>query len=230
MAKVYYNKNVQNFDNFSQFDKTLKLTQLNDETFTMKDKDGTSMVFEGEDFERTQKVVTGGTITSAEFVTKSGKILYTFDGLSVDAELIYKAFTFGKDPMRIIHGLMDGDDTVRGSAKNDSIWGFGGNDRLFGGAGNDFLYGHRGDDIMTGGKGADTFVFATGYDNDTVTDFDLTGSDHDFIRLDYYLYKGMTYSEVDGNVTLTLASGDSLTLTGVTQAQIEGKTQFFDFY
>ena len=230
MAKIHYSKNVPKFDNFSQFDGTLKLTQMDGDSFTMKDKDGTSMVFEGDNFERTQSVVTGGTITSAEFVNAKGKVLYTFDGLSADAELVYKAFTLNTDPMRIVHGLMEGNDTVYGSAKNDSIWGFGGDDKLYGGKGNDFLYGHRGDDILTGGKGIDTFIFATGYDHDTVTDFDRTGSDHDFIRMDYYLFDSIVYSESSGSVTLTLSTGDSLTLIGITQAQIEGKTQLFDFY
>lgn len=231
MAKVLYSKNVPKFDNFSQFDgTTLKLTQLNGDMFTLKDKDGTSMVFEGDNFERTQSVVTGGTITSAEFLDNKGKVIYTFDALSADAELIYKAFTLGNDPMRIIHGLMDGNDTVVGSSKNDSIWGFGGNDILRGKDGNDYLYGHRGDDTLTGGKGIDTFIFATGYDHDTVTDFDRTGSDHDLIRMDYYLYSDIVYSEDAGSVTLTLSMGDELTLLNVTLAQIEGKTKFFDFY
>ena len=117
-------------------------------------------------------------------------------------------YLIGKDPLRILHGLLDGDDTVAGSRKNDSIWGFGGDDRLFGRAGNDWLYGHRGDDIMTGGKGSDTFVFLAGYDHDTVTDFDRTGSDHDFIRMDYYLFDDITYSEANGSVTMTLPTGD----------------------
>lgn len=231
MAKIHYTKFVPKFDNFSQFDgKTLKVTQLDGDSFTLRDRDGTSMVFEGENFDRTQSVITDGTITSAEFINNKGKVIYTFDNLSADAELIYKAFTLGQDPMRIVHGLMDGNDTVYGSAKNDSLWGFAGNDTLRGLAGNDSIYGHRGDDTLTGGKGIDTFMFATGYDHDTVTDFDLTGSDHDFIRLDYYLFDDIVYSESSGSVTLTLPTGDELTLLNVTQAQIEGKTKFFDFY
>jgi Ca2+-binding RTX toxin-like protein len=231
MAKVIYSKKLPKFDNFSQFDgKTLKLTELERDTFTLKDRDGTSMVFEGQNFDRTQSVLTGGTITSAEFFNNKGEVIYTFDGLSVSAQLIYKAFTLNKDPMRIIHGLMDGDDVVKGGAGNDSMWGFGGNDKLRGGAGNDVLYGHRGDDILTGGKGIDTFVFATGYDHDTVTDFDRKGADHDFIRMDYYLFDRIVYSQADGNVTMTLPTGDSMTLLNITQAQIEGRTQYFDFY
>jgi Ca2+-binding RTX toxin-like protein len=231
MARVIYSKNVPKFDNFSQFDgATLKLKELDGNAFTLKDKDGTSMVFEGNNFDRTQGVVTGGTITSAEFYNNKDKVIYSFDGLSVDAQMLYKAFTLDKDPMRIIHGLMDGNDTVTGTVGDDSMWGFGGIDDLRGRAGNDFLYGHRGDDILTGGKGIDTFMFATGYDHDTVTDFDRAGPDHDFIRMDYYLFDDIVYSESDGTVTLTLPTGDELTLAGITQSQIEGKTKYFDFY
>lgn len=231
MAKVTYTKKLPNFDNFSQFDgRTLKLTALDGDSFTLKDKDGTSMVFEGKNFERTQSVVTGGTIESAEFFNSDGKRIYTFENLSVDAEVVYKAFTLDKDPFRILHGLMDGDDTVSGTKKNDSLWGFAGNDRLYGKAGNDWLYGHRGDDVLTGGKGRDTFVFLVGYDHDTVTDFDRTGTDHDFIRMDYYLFDDIVYSEANGSVTLTLPTGDALTLNNITQAQIEGNTKYFDFF
>jgi Ca2+-binding RTX toxin-like protein len=231
MAKVTYASILPKFDNFSQFDgKTLKMTELAGDTFTLEDKDGTSMVFKGNNFERTDSVVTGGTIKSAQFFNADGERIYTFEGVTADAETVYKAFTLDKDPQRIIHGLMEGNDTVAGTKKADSLWGFGGDDTLNGKGGLDWLYGHRGTDTLTGGTGADTFVFLTGYDSDTVTDFDLTGSDHDFIRMDYYLFQDIVYTENAGNVTLTLPSGDALTLLNVTQAEIEGVTKFFDFF
>lgn len=235
MATITYGKKLPNFDNFAQFDgKTLAISKLSDDTFTLKDKDGTSMVFEGENFEKTQNVVTDGTIESAEFFNNKGQRIYTFDNLNADAADIFKAFTLKNDPFRILHGLMDGDDTVTGSTKNDSMWGFAGDDTLKGMGGADWLYGHRGDDILTGGAGADHLAFLTGYDSDTVTDFDLTGGDHDFIYMDYYLYDDIVFSEVliDGetSVVLELPTGDTLTLEGITQAQIEGKDKYFDFF
>ena len=231
MAKVTYASILPKFDNFSQFDgKTLKLTALTGDSFTLNDKDGTSMVFSGSNFERTDTVVTGGTIKSVEFFNAEGERIYAFENLAADAEAIYKAFTLDNDPLRILHGLMDGNDTVAGTKKADSIWGFGGNDTLNGKGGMDWLYGHRGNDALTGGTGADTFVFLTGYDNDTITDFDLTGTDHDLIRMDYYLFDDIVYSEASGSVTLALPTGDSLTLLNVTRAQIEGETKYFDFF
>jgi len=231
MATITYGKKLPDFDNFAQFDgKTLKITKFNDESFTWKDKDGTSMVFEGENFEKTQGVITDGTIESAEFFNNKGQRIYTFDNLDADAAEIFKIFSFKSDPIRILHGLMDGNDTVTGSAKKDSMWGFAGNDELNGRGGNDWLYGHRGDDTLTGGAGADTFAFLTGYDNDTVKDFDLTGDDHDFIYIDYYLYEDLVFTQDGANLILELSTGDTLTLENVTQAQIEGKDKYFDFF
>jgi hypothetical protein len=231
MAKVTYAKILPKLDNFSQFDgRTLKLTELAGDSFTLEDKDDTSMVFGGSDFERTDSVVTGGTIKSAEFFNAEGKRIYTFENITADAEMVYKTFTLDRDPLRILHGIMDDGDTVSGTKRADSLWGFGGNDTLNGKGGNDRIYGHRGDDMLTGGTGADTFAFFVGYDHDTVTDFDLTGSDHDVIRMDYYLFNQISYSETSGSVTLTLATGDSLTLLNVTQSEIEGVTKYFDFF
>jgi len=231
MAKLTYSKIVPRYDNFAQFDgDTLKLKDMTSGSFRLEDKDGTAMVFSGNNFQRTDSVVTGGTIKRAEFFNSDGERLYTFETVTADAQQIYKTFSLDKDPMRIIHGMMEGNDTVSGTKRADNLWGFGGDDTLVGRGGTDWLYGHRGNDTLTGGIGADTFVFLAGYDHDTVTDFDLTGSDHDFIRMDYYLYSDAVYTESDGNVTITLSTGDALTLLNVTTSEIEGKTQFFDFF
>ena len=229
MATITYGKKLPVFDNFSQFDgSTLKISKFDDEAFTWKDRDGTSMVFEGQDFERTQSVITGGIIESAEFFNSKGQRIYTFDHLDADAAEIFKAFSFKSDPLRILHGLMNGDDTVTGSAKKDSMWGFAGDDTLKGKGGDDWLYGHRGNDTLTGGAGADHFAFLAGYDADTVTDFDLTDKDHDFIYMDYYLYKTMEYEQVGDDLILTLSTGDTLTLEGVLQADL--RLKHFDFF
>lgn len=229
MATIVYTKKLPDFDNFAQFDgKTLKISKFNDESFTWKDKDGTSMVFEGQDFEKTQGVITGGTIESAEFFNSKGQRIYTFDNLDADAADIFKTFSFKSDPIRILHGLMDGDDTVTGSKKKDSMWGFAGDDTLKGMGGDDWLYGHRGNDTLTGGAGADTFAFLTGYDADTVTDFDLTGEDQDVVYMDYYLYDTLEYEQVGDNLVLTLSTGDTLTLQDVQQADL--KLKHFDFF
>ena len=57
----------------------------------------------------------------------------------------------------------DGDDLLNGGANDDA---------LNGGAGKDTLVGGTGSDQLTGGSGNDTFVFAEGFGNDRITDFD----------------------------------------------------------
>jgi len=73
-------------------------------------------------------------------------------------------------------------DRLDGGDDNDMLLGQDGNDNLMGGNGDDTLDGGNGRDQMTGGAGADVFVFATGTNRDTITDFedgidqiDLTG-------------------------------------------------------
>ena len=65
---------------------------------------------------------------------------------------------------------------------NDTLTGSAFDDHLRGGEGDDVLDGRAGHDILDGGKGNNTFVFADGYDNDTIVKFqagkdkvDLTG-------------------------------------------------------
>ena len=45
------------------------------------------------------------------------------------------------------------------------------------------LDGMGGNDRMRGDAGADVFVFRTGHDRDTITDFDARGSNHDLLDL-----------------------------------------------
>ncbi|MEL7152804.1 MAG: peroxidase family protein [Pseudomonadota bacterium] len=64
-----------------------------------------------------------------------------------------------------------GNDTLDGGASDDILRGHAGDDSLSGGAGNDNLNGGLGNDRANGDAGADTFIFATGYDFDTIMDF-----------------------------------------------------------
>jgi Ca2+-binding RTX toxin-like protein len=84
-----------------------------------------------------------------------------------------------------------GDDSFNGGNGNDSLIGNAGNDTLIGGNGTDFLVGSAGNDLLngdngndtlrgglgndtlTGGNGQDIFVFASGEGMDTINDFKL---------------------------------------------------------
>ncbi|MBB1251635.1 calcium-binding protein [Rhizobium sp. G21] len=91
----------------------------------------------------------------------------------------------------------EGDDTVYGSAADDTIDGRGGNDLIYGEGGNDSLDGAAGNDTVFGGSGNDTLVQSAGDD-------DLDGGSGD----DTYVY-------VDGTAEITDSSGeDTLDLSG----------------
>jgi Ca2+-binding RTX toxin-like protein len=63
-----------------------------------------------------------------------------------------------------------------GGAGDDILEGGAGRDRLAGGAGDDTLTGGAGRDRLTGGTGDDVYRFGRGDAQDTIDDFDTTGS------------------------------------------------------
>jgi Ca2+-binding RTX toxin-like protein len=69
-----------------------------------------------------------------------------------------------------------GRDRLVGGAGDDNLKGGGGRDRLAGGAGDDTLTGGAGRDRLTGGTGDDVYRFGRGAAQDTIDDFDTTGS------------------------------------------------------
>lgn len=85
----------------------------------------------------------------------------------------------------------EGDDTVKGTANNDSIYGgigddvlsgYKGNDTLYGENGNDQLVGDQGNDTLSGGKGDDTLYGGAGRDvlnGDAGNDWMTGGADAD---------------------------------------------------
>ncbi|MGC1430349.1 MAG: calcium-binding protein, partial [Albidovulum sp.] len=122
-----------------------------------------------------------------------------------------------------VFGSNHGGDVLKGTNGNNVIRGHGGNDALDGRNGLDTLDGGTGADTLTGGLGADSFVFAAGYQNDTITDFSV--SEVDRLLLNDTLWSGTlsaaqvvsTYaSVVAGNVVFDFGGGDVLTLEGLT--------------
>ena len=132
-------------------------------------------------------------------------------------------------------------DYIAGGNHNDRIWGQNGNDFitggwgadilsggygadvLLGGGGNDLLAGNFGNDRMAGGAGADQFIFNHG--DDRIVDFQ---NDVDVIKIVRGVAgPGATVNSilndsrvVNGNLVLDLANGHSLTVEGVTNANI----------
>ena len=118
---------------------------------------------------------TGGTIEDYSVGLPDGTRLFDLTGGDVDVEtflgfraegdvfgyvqyLLQGADTlFGSAGADTLAGF-DGDDTLNGNPGNDLVYGNGGADRVIGGSGNDWLFGGMGADTVLGGPGDDPFV------------------------------------------------------------------------
>ncbi|HYD71302.1 calcium-binding protein [Azospirillum sp.] len=118
-----------------------------------------------------------------------------------------------------------GDDLMQGNMANDTLVGGDGADALFGGQGddvlngglgNDTLNGNLGNDTLIGDTGADRFVFRAGQGNDTVYDFAGASGD----RIELAAGTAYTVATATEGAAIVLATGETLTLKGVTAAQV----------
>jgi hypothetical protein len=108
-----------------------------------------------------------------------------------------------------------GNNRIDGADGADTLDGGLGNDQITGGTGNDVLLGGGGTDTLTGGTGADTFVIAQGFGSDKVTDFSQAQGDTVEVVGAY------TTAQVGADTVVTLASGDHITLSGVSMAALK---------
>jgi Ca2+-binding RTX toxin-like protein len=122
-----------------------------------------------------------------------------------------------------LYGTNDAN-VLNGGAGNDSLWGYSGDDILIGGPGDDFLF---------GGPGADDFVFGPGSGNDEISDFTPEGTlpaelllPHDVMEFDPSVFTNFaavmaaTTDDGMGNTRIQLDASDSITLIGVTKANL----------
>jgi len=140
-----------------------------------------------------------------------------------------------------------GNDTLQGGTGNDSLFGGDGNDVVDGGAGNDILDGGAGNDTLatglgndtlTTGDGADTIILTVDGGADRITDFNLTrvnGRAVDQIDVSELTtpsgepirWRDVTVTDTNGDGTgdavLTFASGETIILEGVSQAEAQGR-------
>jgi Ca2+-binding RTX toxin-like protein len=123
-------------------------------------------------------------------------------------------------------------DAITGDQAINRLTGGGGNDLLNGAGGSDYLLGEAGNDSLTGGAGADVFVFNQGMGNDIIADF-WAGSG----RTDRVWLQGLSMSSfanvlanaqnTAGGVVITLAGQGTLTLAGITIAQLNADDFLF---
>jgi len=133
------------------------------------------------------------------------------------------SYTLSENVERLIlTGKADIDGT--GTDGNDILIGNRGDNNLSGKFRSDTLSGGKGNDMLTGGFHDDTFVFKTGFDHDTITDFDKHG-EHDKIDLSGWI--GITsFDDVKqhwamdhGNLVITIGN-DELILADTTKADV----------
>jgi Ca2+-binding RTX toxin-like protein len=125
----------------------------------------------------------------------------------------------------------DGNDYIDAGNSNDEAFGENGNDTIIGGQGEDYLAGGAGNDVLTGdGSGGaakeDTFYYASNFGDDIITDFDLTRDKLEIkeningTSIDDPQDLAAHITEVSGNAVITFANGDSITLQGVSAADL----------
>jgi trimeric autotransporter adhesin len=107
-----------------------------------------------------------------------------------------------------------GNDELSGGTDADVLSGGAGHDVLEGGSGDDLIDGGAEDDHLYGGAGSDTYLFGIGSGHDTLTDFDVTGSAVDTVRLGLGIGPADISVAQEGAwlVLRILASGESLTI------------------
>ena len=81
---------------------------------------------------------------------------------------------YGTEGADTLDGL-DGNDYIYGDVGADRLVGGDGNDRLYGEEDNDTLHGGAGNDRLDGGSGTDAYLFAAGWGDDTIYNYDRSG-------------------------------------------------------
>ena len=99
---------------------------------------------------------------------------------------------------------------IEGSSLADKIGGSAAAETIIGGAGADSIWGAGGNDLLAGGTGADSYWFGVGDGVDSIASDSSNESD----TVMFYGSSGAIASSVlsGNNLTITLTSGDSLTL------------------
>lgn len=103
-----------------------------------------------------------GTITSLQILDTNGTTVLRTMSVSLTAQLFNDALdAFGLAGLG--RWLLNGNDTLNGSAGSDDMYGYGGNDTINGGGGDDYIDGGAGRDVFNGGAGFDQLSFAKAY-------------------------------------------------------------------
>jgi hypothetical protein len=120
-----------------------------------------------------------------------------------------------------------------GSSPGVTVYSPSTNKSLVGGSGNDFLIAGP-KDTLTGAAENDTFVFNANFGKNSVTDFDVN---HDVLALSHTLFTNDTVAQVlsqthdtGAGAVITVDAHDTITLLGVTTAQLAAHPSDFHFF
>jgi len=109
---------------------------------------------------------------------------------------------------------------ITGNAAANQLYGHDGNDQLNGMAGHDVLIGGHGNDTLTGGLGSDAFVFAQGFGQDVIRDFQAGAATEDVIEFGRAMFSDFAdvmaaASQVGSHVVIAFDADNTLTLENV---------------
>ena len=96
-------------------------------------------------------------------------------------------------------------------------------------SGGGFIEAGSGDDIMTGSPNGSTFAFLSAFGNDTITNFNVSGSTHDVFVVSQSLFANWAaidaaLSDTLAGAELVLSAAETVTFTGVTKAALEANS------
>ncbi|WP_157182095.1 Ig-like domain-containing protein [Methylobacterium sp. WSM2598] len=119
-----------------------------------------------------------------------------------------------------------------GSSSQVAIFGTTGNDVIKAVPGGGLIVGSTGNDNMTAGVGIDNFVFHANLEKNVISGFDVF---QDILSFDHNLFAGITdaskiinyTADVNGNATVIVDPNDTVTLLGVTKAQLQAHLNDF---
>ncbi len=131
----------------------------------------------------------------------------------------------------------DGNDVINGDSGRDSLDGGNGKDTLKGGSGGDLVKGKGGDDRLVGGGGNDTllggpgkddFVYASGWGDDVIGDFQPGKDDIDLSSINgVKKFSDLNIANNgDGDAVIT-QGGNTITLTDVSKNALDGDDFIF---
>lgn len=212
--------------------------------------DGADRIYEGPGTSYSDTLVLGAGITTSNLLvtrTTGDHLTLTFAGQSGSIILDTQLFGsgWGVETVQFNDGTSwtstqlaaaawfrgtTGNDSITATSGADKIDGDAGNDTINGGSGNDFILGGAGNDTLTGGSGVDYFDFMTGFGKDTISDFSHSQGDAiEFSTSVFANYAAVqaASAQVGANVVITFDANNTLTLAGITLANLQASDFHF---